>query len=257
MKKLLFLLLLTPMFFIGCKEEQPEEQETLITDIELQEYASVYCNDSIIIPIKANADYTLEYNPIHISATKGQNNIKIKGIIIGSTDLIIKSNSQSKSCKIDVRGIYNVYKEPLFFFGEIGNYIMNYETRTLLRADEGMLLYEGENSNIYRCIYMLENSYLKSCITTHSLTSVNVPKQLAERYVPITYQDGIYLFASPNGEMGVAVEITADGVVILYMPTPNTSKSTNDLIMQSKKILDKYKNIHYDNNPTPNIIRFL
>lgn len=222
MKKLLFTLLLAPILFIGCKNEEDTEQ-----DISIQSSAILYCADTLNIAVQAPNDYTIDYNSNYIDVIKKDNSLKVIAKYVGNVDLVIKTNGSQKTCNIDIKGKYNVYLEPLKLFGKTKQEIKDAETRTLYSELDNYLIYNGENHDIVYAAYNFDSTGMKATFSTHEYSSLLIPYQIKERYMPLFYQNSIYYYKSPDEKYLIAVDLSdSDGMVICCLENTQ-SKSTS------------------------------
>ena len=237
MKKTLFILLL-PFIFFGC--EKNEENEIII-----QSSATVYCGDTISIPITAPLDYSVEFNNNYINTIKKNNEILIIGKKVGVSNLTLISNDETKNCKIECKGKYNFYQEPYFLFGENKYTVQAHEFRTIYQEQENALFYLGENNNIGMCYYGFQNNSLEGTVTIHPiLSSSNVSKQIIERYLIIGQEENTFYFVSPDSKIIGSIEMNIDCVTVINMKNPNT-KSNNNIINTLKEFSENNKSIIY------------
>lgn len=230
MKKFVFVCALAlPLIFNSCSKDDEKETPFSLSD----DYVSLNVDETYQVSCTKEATWTSD-NPF--VATAGNSNYQPLTVVIGkhvgkTTITVVTREGEKGECEIEVLPVYTTYQEPVFKFGASRSTIKSKESRKLLQEKTTSLIYEGESRAIEGVIYMFENNKMTSAAVAVSFSKTEeVTKFLLERYQPIGEKDGIFLFVNnelKDTDMGIALTVQDDYLMIMYVPYEATFKSTD------------------------------
>ena len=100
----------------------------------------------------------------------------------------------------------NLYREPYLTFGASKTTVKNYETRELGNETTDMLLFLGENKDVFAVAYSFKASKMDLILVAFENTT-NIKNKainhLSAKYEYLGEEDGEYYFVSSNGKIGI------------------------------------------------------
>ncbi len=172
---------------------------------------------------------------------------KVTGITVGTTFITVTNSLQgfTAKCKVAVDPVYNTLKEPYLDFGALKSKVKTNETRTLVSETSTGLIYEGENSNINYIIYLFDSlGNMTGAGVIFPISKMDtIVNFLAERYVPIGYDDGFGIFMSNDEKMIVGItEYNTSYIMAVYTEKSTTKSSESAIENQMVDLVSNFFN---------------
>lgn len=237
-----FVALMCVVLFSACSKDDNTPSMSLgKSEISLN---SKQTETIVVSPSAAGCTFTSENKYIANVSADG----KVTPITVGTTYITVSNSAQkfTSKCKVTVTPIYNLFKEPYLGFGATKATVKANENRTLATETSTGLGFTGENSNVTLVMYIFDNqgkmtSAAVAFPTSKMYTTMDF---LAERYIPIGYEDGYGIFMSNDQKMGVGITVyNTSYLMIIYTPVSSSKASSTDHVQQQMiELMDSHFN---------------
>lgn len=189
---------------------------------------------------KSAISYTVE-NEYHATIT--QSGYLTAGRV-GETTISLNNSEDQKTFKVTVKPKYNLYPEPNVKFGDTKSSIIAQFGSDYIET-EGNVGYTNYSNTAPIIMFTFDASNkLKSyaIMVESSYTSI-LGSFLAERYLPVKEEDGIFLFAnglnSKTTTLAIALQLYNTSYwMAMYMPFTSTTKSPHNKYITIPKEFD-------------------
>lgn len=172
-------------------------------------------------------------NPFIASVKDGT----ITANLVGET--VIHANDAN--CKITVKPHYTKYYDPYIKWNEEKNevkkYMRDYEIQ---QEEDDQITYKGDTSIPYYVYTFKDGKLISSGLLVNILDGIYLTSYLLERYIPLSKDDTMYYFTSPDKETLIAMKIESNAILVVYTALNPTSKSHTTYI---KNILSEFNKI--------------
>lgn len=239
MKKILSLLLLSVMFFSCSKNDEPK----LMVNTD---NVTLYSGDTHYITTTNGTNVKFKSQNPYI-ATVNETTGEVTAMTIGYTIIEVSSDQGQVQVGVTVKKKYNTFVEPCKDFSKTKSQIISmYGTPDSQTESTIGYIYENDNVHIAD-MYNFENDRLSGSIALiHQDYAVETMYFLAERYLPIGSQDGMYMFVNGNSKDNITMAVTLTKVqgyklyYVIYMPYTMDTRSCLDNLNIDEKMLDNW-----------------
>ena len=238
MKKILSLLLLSAMLFSCSKDDEPK----LMVNTE---NVSLYSRDSHHITTTNGTNVKFKSQNPYI-ATVNETTGEVTAMTIGYTIIEVSSDQGRVQVGVTVKSKYNTFVEPCRDFTKTKSQIISmYGTPDSQTGNTIGYVYENGKAHLAD-MYTFENDRLSgSAAIIHQDYAVEAMYFLAERYLPIGSQDGMYMFVNGHSKDKITMAVTLTKVqgyklyYVTYMPYTFDTRSCINNRNFDEKVLDK------------------
>lgn len=191
----------------------------------------------VVSPSAAGCTFTTENKYIANVSADG----KVTPITVGTTYITVSNSTQnfSERCKVTVTPLLNLFKEPYLSFGATKATVKANENRTLATETSTGLGFTGENSNVTLVMYVFDKQgkMISAAIAFPTSKMYTTMDFLAERYIPIGYENGYGVFMSNDEKMGVGITVyNTSYLMIVYAPVSSSKAASTDDTVQQQMI---------------------
>ena len=131
------------------------------------------------------------------------------------------------NCKVTVKPHYTRYYEPYIAWGEgkekVKQYMKNYEIED---DNNDRLAYRGEAPVLLYAYTFTNNKLKSSTFAIDILESSYLVDYLIERYIPISNEEPVFVFMTPDKKTVVGLQIESSYALITYIPSNADAKSS-------------------------------
>lgn len=192
-KQLLFVLLATLfMLATSCsKNEDMASQKKLIT----LSTTSATLHNGETYKIQAQCDNTITYSSGNEYHAKVSSSGVVTAQYVGNTTITLKSKDDTKTFSVNVSPRSNLYPKPNINFGETRSSVIS-KLGTPASTTSNAIGYTSYSANAPILAVLFDNN---NCVSAYSLLiystyASELSTFIRERYVYVTYSDGLYLF---------------------------------------------------------------
>lgn len=242
MKKFLPALLFCITIFVSCEENEPKPQELEVSTSKISLNSGG--NESIL----ATSDFDILYeseNEFHATVTSQG---EVTAVKVGSTNIIVTSNSKVESVEVEVLPLYNTYPTPIIDWSMTVNKIISVIGQPDAISD-GVLGYGEYSPKAPVVMYKFdENEKLSStAVMVNTEYSSELGSFMEERYQYAGESDGFFIFADAlepsRAKLIVAAsQYDTDFWMVIYTPFIESElKSSQELYSSFFKTIKSIK----------------
>lgn len=155
----------------------------------------------------------------------------VKGVFVGNAELTVTDGKNTEKIKISINPRYKFFYEPYTKFGASKDEVKNYmKSGSFEETNNGIYVYNfgdlRDLKRFYKIGYSFKNDKLESIMLVFAFDSEyrdDIINYLGERYVPISSEGNMYIFANPNTEdsfyIGFTFNVFKNSCSLFYSKT--------------------------------------
>jgi len=224
------LILLVSLLIFSCGKEDPQDQNITLSQTTIDiDYEETFRLDATFIRDGYSpSGFIWESANPNIASVR--NDGTVTGIRAGTTVVTVLTADRlfSAECIVTVNPTNFLYLEPLFDFGQNKAFIRANETRTFLDENENVLLFEGENPNIFGVLYAFEDNFYELSVAFLDISEDDIMilvDFLNQRYTLLGSDDEYVYFENEDVFLGLSAD--EDGFFVAYVQNDEPAGAGN------------------------------
>lgn len=201
--KRIVLLLMAMLAIVSCSKESKDEENPVL-NIQNKEI-SLYRNEEKNVNATSNRKITYSFPKGELHASVSEDGV-VKGIFVGNAELTITNGVNTEKVKVTIIPKYDLFYNPLLDFNASKEDVKKYmKSGVFEKIDENTYTYNfGDARDIqefYKIIYSFEDNKLKNIMIAFAFNGKyrdDAIKYLGERYVPVSSEGSVFVFANPD-----------------------------------------------------------